>query len=336
MTKSTKVFSRLQSALLSGLIILFTLTQPTAAQQTDKIHRVGILSNAPQTNKALEERLNQFVDELGLLGYVTGRNVEFYVRHPSSMANRAVEEPILAKELVALKPDVIFTFSSPASDAVHRATRTIPVVVAVSVDRFVKNISRPEGNITGLSSQQKDVIGKQLQVFREALPGMKKIGVLWEPTHQAHSAVVKEARRAAQVLGVTLVVVPAANPASFGPAFEKMKDQNVDGVLILRGGLFVNSRPTLSNLANKSRIPSMFGHPSEARAGGLMAYGTNVEALFRRAAHYVDKILKGASPSDLPVEQPTKFDLVINLKTAKKLGISIPPTLMVQANEVIE
>lgn len=336
MTKSAKVFIRLRSAFLSGLIILFTLTQPTAAQQTDKIHRVGILSNAPQTNKAIVERINQFRDELSLLGYETGRNIEFNIRYPSSMTSREVELPLLANELAALKPDVIFTFSSPASDSVHKATRTIPVVIGVSVDRFVKNISRPEGNITGLSSQGKDVIGKQLQVFREALPGMKKIGLLWEPTHQAHSAMVKEARRAAQVLGVTLVVVPAANPEAFGPAFEKMKDENVDGVVILRGGLFVNSRPTLSNLANKHRMPSMFGHPSEARAGGLMTYGTKVEALFRRAAHYVDKILKGASPSDLPVEQPTKFDLVINLKTAKKLEMSIPPTLMVQANEVIE
>ena len=147
---------------------------------------------------------------------------------------------------------------------------------------------------------------------------------------------VKEAIRAARILGVTLVAVPAANPESFGPAFRKMKDENVDGVLILRGGLFVNSRPVLSNLANKHRIPSMFGHPSEAREGGLMAYGTNVDALFRRAAHYVDKILKGASPSDLPVEQPKTFDLVINLKTANELGISIPSTLLLQANEVIE
>ena len=178
MTKSTEVSSRLRSTLLGGLTILITLTQPVSAQQTDKIYRVGILSNAAKDNKALEERLDQFRDELRLLGYEAGRNIEFHVRNPSSMANREVEQAVLANELVTLKPDVIFTFSSPASDSVHKATRTIPVVVGVSVERFVRNINRPEGNITGLSAQQEDVIGKQLQTFLMALPGMTRIGLL--------------------------------------------------------------------------------------------------------------------------------------------------------------
>ncbi len=308
----------------------------SADAQSRQVHRIGILSNAPKTNKQIVERLSQFRDELQQLGHVEGRNVEFHYRYPSSMSRRAKEQIVLAKELINLEPDVIFTWSSPATDSIHQATRTIPVVVGVSVDRFVNNFGRPGGNITGLSSQQQDVIGKQLQIFHETISGLKKVGLLWEPGHAAHSSVVKEVRRAATSLGLELFVVPASDPTSFGPAFDKMKKENVDGVLILRGGLFVNSRPQLSDLANKHGIPSMFGHPSEARTGGLISYGTNVEALFRRAAHYVDKILKGAKPRDLPVERPTKFVLTVNLKTAKKLGISIPPTILLRANEVIE
>ena len=330
----TVIFRR--TTLLLVALTLIGVVDPAVAQRTGKVYRIGILANAPKTNKAIRARLGQFRGELRRLGYVAGRNVEFYYRYPSSMSRRAKELAVLAKKLAALKPDVIFTFSSPATDCVHRATRTIPVVVGVSVDRFVKNIGRPEGNITGLSSQQKDVIGKQLQMFRETIPGLKKVALLWDPGHAGHPPVVKEARRAAKALGLSLLVVPAANRAAFGPAFDKMERANVGGVVILRGGLFVTSRPQLSDLANKHGIPSMFGHPAEAQAGGLMSYGTNVDALFRRAAHYVDKILKGAKPRDLPVERPTQFDLVLNKKTARKLGISFPRSILLRASQVVE
>ena len=330
----------LLNVLKRGGIILSVLSCVIAlsamAQQPDKVYRIGILSNAPESNTTIAKRIDQFRNELRMLGYVDGTNIEFSYRYPSTMARREVEQPALAKELVALKPDVIFTFSSPASDAVQMATRTIPVVVGVSVDRFVKDISHPQGNFTGLSSRPKDVVGKQLDIFREAVPGLKKVAVLWNPEHRGHPPVVKEVKRAAEILGIKLSIIPAARPADFAPAFERIAEQRVDGVLILRGGLFVNSRPQLLDLANKYRIPSMFGHPSEARAGGLMSYGTNVEALFRRAAHYVDRILKGAKPAELPVEQPTTFDLVINLKTAKALGHVFPRSILLHANEVIE
>lgn len=322
--------------IIATAFIILISTFSAEAQPKTKMHRIGVLSNAPKSNKAVSERIAQFRDELRKLGYVDGRNAEFHYRYPTSTSGRAAQQAVLAQELVALKPDVIFTFSSPATDSVQSTTRTIPVVVGVGVDRFVKDFSHPSGNITGLSSNSKDLIGKQLQIFRETLPNLKKVAVLWNPEHRAHPAFVKETKRAAATLGLQLVTVPAAKPAAFAAAFQRMSEEKVDGVLILRGGMFVSLRPRLSNLANVHGIPSMFGHPSEAQAGGLMSYGTNVEALFRRAATYVDKILKGAKPADLPAEWPTKFNLVINLKTAKKLGLVVPPSILLRANDVIE
>lgn len=325
-----------QTFLLGAVLLAVSMTSNAPAMAADQKFRVGILSNAPQSVKVMEKRLGDFRKGLLDLGYVEGRNVEFHNRYPATMANRAVQQAVLAKELVALNPHVIFTFSSPATDSVQKATRTIPIVVGVSVDRFVNDFSRPDGNITGLSSNSVGVLGKQLQIFREAVPKLHRVAVLWNPQHRAHKPSMEKAKEAAATLGLTLVPVAAAKPSSFAEAFQTMAESKVDGVLILRGGMFVNSRPKLSDLANKFGIPSMFGHPVEAKAGGLISYGTNVSALFRRAAHYVDKILKGAKPSDLPVERPTQFDLVINARTAQKLGLSVPPTLLLRATEVIE
>ena len=210
------------------------------------------------------------------------------------------------------------------------------MVVGVGVDGVVKDFTHPSGNITGLSSMSEDLVGKQLQILREAIPGLTKVAVLWDPQSGTHRHEVERAKRAAAALGMTLVPVAAGKPAAFAPAFKTMVKDGVDGVVVLRDGLFVNSRPRLSNLATAHGIPSMFGHPAEAESGGLMAYGTNLDALFRRAAIYVDKILRGATPSELPVERPTKFDLIINLKTAKALGITVPRTILLRADKVIQ
>lgn len=324
------------TTILASVACLLFVWSPSVAQQPAKLYRIGILSNVPQSNETETARLRLFLDELRRLGYVAGRNVEFLDRYPSSMSRQAAELPFLAKQLVALQPDVIFTWSWPAIGSVHSATRTIPVVVGVGVEGIVKDFSHPIGNITGLSSMAIDLVGKQLQIFREALPGLNKVALLWNPENRGHPAMAESARRAAKTLGMTLILVPAGKPAAFVPAFEKMAEERVGGVLILRDGLFVNSRPQLSDLASQHRIPAMFGHPVEAQAGGLMAYGTNVDALFRRAATYVDKILKGAKPADLPVEQPARFELVVNVKTARAIGISIPSTILARADEVIE
>ena len=326
----------LTAIIFIGTCLLFA-PLPCAAQQAEKTYRIGILSNAPESYEIARELISQFRDGLRSLGYVAGRNVEFLYRYPSSMAGRKVRLPLLAKALAALKPDVIFTFGWPAIGSAQKATRTIPVVVGVGLNpTVVKDFSHPGANITGLSSMAEHLVGKQLQIFREAVPGLKKVALLWNSQNRNHPRDVEDARRAAHALGMTLFPVPAGKPAGFAPAFEKMADERVGGVIILRDGLFVNSRPQLSNLATRHRIPSMFGHPSEAEDGGLMAYGTNLNALFRRAATYVDKILKGAKPSELPVEQPTQFELVVNLRTAKALGITVPPSILLRADKVIE
>jgi putative ABC transport system substrate-binding protein len=315
---------------------ILAVHHPAHAQQAGKVYRIGILSNFPKSNTAIRPRIEAFRQGLRDLGYLEGRNVTFDYRYPETMSGREARLAKLAAELVELNPDVIFTFSSPAGDAAKNATRTIPIIFGVSVDRHVANFSRPGGNITGLSSISKDLIGKQLQTFRETVPGLNKVAVLWNPEHRSHAAVVERTKTAAAVLGLNLVAIDADSVAALPGAFERMIARKVQGVLILRGGMFVTLRPRISDIANRLGLPTMFGHPSEAEAGGLMAYGTNTGALFRRAASYVDKILKGAKPADLPVERPTRFDLVINLKTAKALGIKIPRAILLRADKVIE
>ena len=296
-----------------------------------KTARIGLLGDVPSF---LTEAFRQGLRELG---YVEGQNIAIDYRAPEWKYERL---PGLAAELVRLKVDVIVAASPPATEAAKQATSTIPVVFTVSGDPvaegFVASLARPGGNITGLATIAPELVGKQLEMLKAVVPKVYRVAVLQNPSQQGHARAVREAKGAARTLGVELQILQARTPAEIDAAFAAMSRQRTGGALVLRDAVYRAQRAQIVALAAKHRIPAVYGLREEAEAGGLMAYGASVPQLFRRAATYVDKILKGAKPADLPVEQPTKFELVINLRTARALGLTIPPSLLAQADEVIQ
>jgi putative ABC transport system substrate-binding protein len=251
--------------------------------------------------------------------------------------------PTLAAELVALKVDVIVAASTLAALAAKQATRTLPIVFAVAPDPvtsgLVTSLARPGGNVAGSSILAPELVGKCLELLKQAVPGVSRVAVLWQPGafgERTDKDMLKAADVAARALGVRLQVVEARGPDDFDRAFSDMTRARASALTVLGTTMFFNERRHLVDLAAKTRLPAVYGLREYVDAGGLMAYGPNLADLFRRAASYVDKILKGAKPGDLPVEQPTKFELVINLKTAKALGLTIPPSLLGRADEVIQ
>jgi putative ABC transport system substrate-binding protein len=251
--------------------------------------------------------------------------------------------PVLAADLVALKVDVIVVTNTPAALAAKQATRTIPIVLAWVADPvgsgFVTSLAQPGGNVTGLSFLAPELVGKRLELLKEAVPGVSRIAVLWHPgdyPERTEKEMLQEADVAGWALGVRLQFVEARGSADFARAFSDMTRARADAVTVQSTNIFFIGRRGLVELAAKNRLPAMYLAREFVDAGGLMSYAPNVADLFRRAAGYVDRILKGAKPADLPVEQPTKFELVINLKTAKALGLTIPPSVLARADEVIE
>ena len=320
-----------------ALLAIFLLAAPLAAdaQAPAKVPRIGYLTPRSLTDSTyLLESLRQGLRELG---YVEGQTIAIEYRFAEERPERL---PALAAELVRLKVDVIVTGASPAPEAAKQATSAIPIVFAVAADPvatgLVASIARPGGNITGLANMATEVVGKQLELLKEVVPKVSRVAILWNPNNLGQSAVLRGAEGAARTLGLQLHIVQAHTPAEIDAAFAAMRSQHTGGVLVLRDGLFLAQRTQVAALATKSRLPAIYGFRESAEAGGLMAYGANVPLMYRRAATYVDKILKGAKPADLPVEQPTKFDLVINLKAAKALGLTIPPSLLQRADEVIQ
>ena len=251
--------------------------------------------------------------------------------------------PALAAELVALKVDVIVAPGTPAALAAKQATRTLPIVFAAAADPvtsgLVTSLARPGGNVTGLSVLAPELVGKCLEQLKQAVPGVSRVAVLWQPGalgERTEKDMLKGAEVAARALGVRLQFVEARGPADFDRAFSEMTRARAGALTVCGSAMFFIERRRLVDLAAKNRLPAVYPLREYVDAGGLMAYGPNLADLFRRAATYVDRILKGAKPGDLPVEQPTKFELVINLKTAKALGLTIPPSLLPRADQVIE
>ena len=315
------------------------LASPLAAeaQQAAKVARIGYLSPNLAANPHLPESFRQGLRDLG---YVEGRNVVIEYRDAEGKLERL---PALAAELVALKVDVIVAAGPPAALAAKQATRTLPIVFASSGDPvtsgLVTSLARPGGNVTGLSALTQELVGKRLELLKQAGPGVSQVAVLWHPGvlgERTEKDMLKGAEVAARALGVRLQVVEARGPEDFGRAFSEMTRARAGALTVLGSVMFVNERRRLVDLAAKNRLPAVYAQREFVDAGGLMSYGANLADLFRRAATYVDKILKGAKPGDLPVEQPTKFELVINLKTAKALGLTIPPSLLARADEVIQ
>jgi putative ABC transport system substrate-binding protein len=270
------------------------------------------------------------------LGWVEGKNVIIEFR----WADKVDELPALAAALARMPVDVIFAHSSTQVEAARQATQTIPIVFANHADPVgvghVASLARPGGNITGLSMLLTELSAKGLEMLTEAVPGATRIGVLWNPATPSHPPALHAVEAAGQKLNVAVQRVPVAAADNFEAAFASMTRERVDGFVELGSPLFFNYRARLADLALKHRLPGAFDFRELVEAGGLMSYGADINDLHRRAALYIDKILKGAKPADLPVEQASKYRLVINLKTARALGLEIPPTLLARADEVIE
>jgi len=312
------------------------LTAPLAAeaQQAAKVFRIGFLGSGGPADHA--PRVDSFRQGLRDLGYVEGRTATIEYRLAEGKMERL---PALAAELVALKVDVIVASGTPTALAAKNATTTIPIVFATSGDpvgTLVASIARPGGNVTGLSLVGPELVARQLQLLKEAVPKASRVAFLSNPDNPYTPVMVKEVEAAARSLKVRMQRVESRGGAATDAAFDAMARERPNALLVLFDPVLTGQRARISELANKHRLPSMCPHREYAEDGGLMAYGASLTDLYRRAATYVDKILKGAKPGDLPVEQPTKFELVINLKTAKALGLTIPPSLLARADEVIQ
>jgi ABC-type uncharacterized transport system substrate-binding protein len=307
------------------------------AQPTAKVYRIGLLGGSPPKTPGGRLAWEGFFQGMQELGYVEGQNILVEGRWYGERTDRL---PALAAELVRLNVDVIVAGAPPAPEAARRATSTIPIVMANHSDPvgsgLAVSLAKPGKNVTGLSTLTRELVGKRLQLLREAVPGIFRVAVLWNSTVTIQALELREAEAAARSLKVQLQVLEARAASDFASAFSAMTKARVSGVIILTSAMFYAERRRIAELAAQNRVPAIYGVREFAEDGGLMAYGIDLRENFRRAATYVDKILKGAKPADLPVEQPTKFELVINLKTAKTLGLTIPQQLLSRADEVIQ
>jgi putative tryptophan/tyrosine transport system substrate-binding protein len=306
----------------------------TRAQQPAKVAQIGFMGPAPAVTYL--PRVEALRAGLRDLGYVEGKNIVIEFRWADSVE----QLPEMAAELVRMKVDIIFASSSTYVEPARQATKTIPIVFAVHADPVgighVASLARPGGNITGLSMLLTDLVAKELEIFKEAVPQTTRIGILWNPTTPSHRPAVQAVEAVGEKLGVQLLLVPARTVEDFEGAFSTMTRERMGGFLVVASPLSMSQRAPLAELALKHRLPGVFGTRENVEAGGLMSYGADLNDLYRRAALYVDKILKGVKPADLPVEQASKYELIINLKTANALGLIIPPTLLARADEVIE
>ena len=305
------------------------------AQQAGKIPRVGFMGNS---TAALEANLvGPFREGLHELGYEEGRNILIEYRWAEGSYERF---PALVAELLALNVDVIVTAGTPATLAVKKATTSVPLVMVAVGDPvgtgIAASLSRPGGNITGLSSIAPDLEGKRLELLREVVPKLSRVGVFWNPVNLFHAGSLQQAQVAAQALGIELQPLAVQATEDLDAAFAAIVKEQPGALLLLADRVFLHNRVRLMEFAAKHRLPNINAYREVVEAGGLMSYGPSYEDMHRRAAIYVDKILKGAKPGELPVEQPAKFTLVINLKTAKALGLTVPMTLQAAADEVIE
>src|SRR5215831_20291648 len=303
------------------------------AQQPKKLPTIGFLGT--NTPSAQSRWTAAFVQRLRELGWIEGRTFAIEYRWAEGRSERFLE---LATDIVRLKVDVIVTTGAAVIPA-KQATSVVPIVFAVATDPvgsgLVASLARPGGNVTGLSLQQSDIAAKRLELLREVVPGLGRLGVIVNISSPGAALEMREVQGTARVLGLDVVTVEIRRSADIAGAFDALKDQ-AQAVYVVNEPLTITNRALINTLALAARLPTMHGSREQVEAGGLISYAANFPDLFRRAADYVDKILRGAKPADIPVEQPTRFDLVINLTTAKALGLTVPSTLLARADEVIE
>jgi len=302
------------------------------AQQAAISSRIGVLSPGIPGPSPL---LNAFQQGLRELGHVEGQNIRLEYRFAETRLERLFS---LATELVDLKVDVIFAINSTAAKAAVKATKTIPIVFTWVADplSLVSNLARPGGNVTGLTSITTELSGKRVELLKDVLPGISRLAVLWNPANPVATGAFREMEGASARLGVQVYPMGVRASSEFQDSFKAAAHARASALYVIEEGTLLPHRARILSLAAQHRLPAASQYSEFAQAGGLLSYGPNLSDLFRRAAIYVDKILKGAKPGDLPIEQPTKFELVINLKTAKALGLTIPPSLLGRADEVIQ
>ena len=331
--KFKSAFRNLKSAILLCALV-FALCTSAWAQQPKKIPRIGYLNaSSASTNPARVEAFRQGLRELG---YVEGKNIIIDFRAAEEKLERL---PALAVELLHLNVDIIVTAGPPGTRAVKEANVTIPIIMGFDNDPvgngFVASLARPGGNITGLSTLSPEISGKRLELLKEVVPTLSRVAVLGTSTQAGTAQSLKEVELAARGLGVRLQYLDVADPKDIATAFQSAASGHSNGLLVLQSAVLNPHRKQIVELAAKDRLPAIYPQAEYTDADGLMYYGVNTAELFHRAATYVDKILKGAKPGDLPVEQPTKFEFVINLKTAKAIGLTIPPNVLARADRVI-
>jgi len=309
---------------------------PTLAQR-EKVWRIGFLvpGSSPQAFRATG-RADAFLQGMRELGYVEGRNLAIEFRFAEGKYERLTE---MSANMVELKVDLIVATASPAIRAAQKATSTIPIVMVATADPvgsgFAASLARPGGNTTGLSGGSTVISTKYVELLMAAVPRLSRVAVLGNPGSSSLPAILEELRSAAQKVGLKLVQADIKTPHDIEPAFGVMKRERLEGLIVVHESLILANRRQITELAAKYQIPAIYGARDYIEAGGLMSYGTNLLENYRRTATYVDKIFKGAKPGDLPIEQPTKLELVINLKAAKALGLTIPADLLLRAEEVI-
>jgi putative ABC transport system substrate-binding protein len=314
----------------SVVLLMLVAALDADGQQLANAPRIGLLDASPGFENAFREGLRQF-------GYVEGKNITIEWRWAKDRAERF---PDLAAELVRQKVDVIVATNNPAVTAAQKATQTIPIVMVLVTDPrrlgFVTSLARPTGNITGLTIQAPELAGKRLQILKETVPHLTRVAVLWDPTEPGRGELVKETEVMAPRLGLQLRPLEVRTSGDIGSAFTAMAKDGVGAVLVYGSSMLFAHRATIGELAARSRLPTMGPAPEWMGTGFVLSYSPSLNDMYRRSAYFIDKILKGAKPADLPVEQPTKFVLVISAKAAKTLGLTMPPSLLLRADHVID
>ena len=315
--------------------MLFALCSSAQAQQSEKMPRIGFLITSSAS--AIAPRMDAFRQGLGELGYIEGKNIVIERRHADGKSDRLAA---LAAQLVRLNVNIIVSSGPTATRLAKEATSTIPIVMTFDDDPvgsgFVASLARPGGNITGLSTLSPEISGKQLEILKEFVPKLSRVAVIGTSTRQGTAQNLKEMQLAAGAFGVKLQYFDSQDPKDIESVFRAASKSRADGVLVLQSPVFNSQRAQIAELALKRRLPAIYPRREFVEDGGLMSYGVSISDLDGRAATYVDKILKGAKPADLPVEQPTKFELVINLKASKQIRLAIPPNVLARADRIIK
>jgi putative ABC transport system substrate-binding protein len=324
-------------AFVTGLGAVLAGPLGAEAQQARKLPRVGFLSPGGLAEPRMRLYVEAFRQGLRDLGYVEDSSIAIEFRAADEDYQRLAA---LAADLARLNLNVIVVATVPAATAAKEATKSIPIVMAAIVDPvatgLVSNLRRPGENVTGLSMMAPELAGKQLELLKDIVPRASRVALLWNPANAGNAPQEQAAREAARVLGLRLQTYEARSPAAIDAAFHAMGRERAEGLIVVVDRMLGTHRKRIADLAAKHRLPAVYGQSEVEKTGALIVYGVDLPTLYRRSATYVDKILKGAKPGDLPVEQPTKFELVINLKTAKALGLTIPPSALLRADQVIE